>query len=150
MALKFLTETLLLFSISKVWLAQYISFIHKGLVVDALESICKKLFGVFDIPSYQPGKTNRCLSHSPIFIWQGPWRQQAETWAKMPGSIISFLFVLPVPPQEVRIKHPHGDTTVKSNSFPWPGHQQRYMRLQALVHQTMLINSTATVLSLHF
>lgn len=67
MALKFLTETLLLLSISKVWLAQYIYFFHEGLV-DASDSICKKLARVFDIPSYQPGKTNRCFSHSPIVI----------------------------------------------------------------------------------
>lgn len=148
-ALKFLTDTLLVLSISKVWLAQCISLIHKWLVV-ASESACQKLLRVFDIPSYQAGKTNRCLSQSPFFIWQSPWSQRAKAWAKTPASIVFFLSVLLVPPWEAGSKHPHGDISLKSNSLPWPGHQQHYTRLQVLVHQTMLINSTGIVLSFHF
>lgn len=41
---KFLTETLLLLSLSKVWLAQYISFIHKGFV-NASECLQKAFQG---------------------------------------------------------------------------------------------------------
>lgn len=149
MALKFLTDTLLLLSISKVWLAQCISLIHKWLV-DASESVCKKLFRVFDIPSYQPGKTNHCLSQSPFFIWQSPWSQRAKAWVKTPAAIVSFPSVLLAPPQEVGSKHPHGDISLKSNSLPWPGHWQHCTRLQVLVHQKMLINSTGTALSFHF
>lgn len=149
MALKFLTDTPSLLSISKVCLAHCISLIHKQLLV-ASESVCKKLFRVFDIPSYQPGKTNRCLSQSPFSIWQSPWRQRAKAWAKTPASIVSFPSVLLVPPREVGSKHPHGDISLKSNSLPWPGHQQHYTRLQVLVHQTTLINSTGIVLSFHF